>query len=76
MKRTTIYLDPELELQLKREAEHRGKSMAEFIHEAVREKLAARERPRSPYGGAFESGHADTAERVETLLDELGYGRD
>jgi hypothetical protein len=27
-----------------------------------------------PGAGAFESGHADTAERAEEILEELGFG--
>ena len=30
-------------------------------------------RPRSKHWGAFSSGHTDTSERVDELLDELGY---
>ena len=74
MKRTTIYLDPELEIQLKLEALRQKRPMAEVIREALREQLQKNARPRSDYGGAFDSGHADTAERAEELLGELGFG--
>jgi hypothetical protein len=30
-------------------------------------------RPRSKHAGAFSSGHTDTAERTDELLDQLGY---
>jgi hypothetical protein len=30
-------------------------------------------RQRSKHWGAFSSGHTDTSERVDELLDELGY---
>ena len=74
MKRTTIYLDPELEIQLKLEALRQKRPMAEVIREALREQLRKNVRPRSSYGGAFDSGHTDTAERAEELLGELGFG--
>jgi hypothetical protein len=37
--------------------------------------LEERDAPRvaSKYAGAFSSGHADTAERADELLDELGF---
>lgn len=72
MKRTTIYLDPELEMHLKLEARRQQKSMAEVIREALRRSLPPR--PRSKYAGAFDSGHADGAERFEEILGELGFG--
>lgn len=76
MKRTTIYLDPELEILLKLEAMRLKQPMAEVIRKTLREKLTLRSRPRSRYAGAFDSGHTDTAERAEELLSELGFGED
>jgi hypothetical protein len=74
MKRTTIYLDPEIEVLLKLEALRRRQPMAEVIREALRELFAGRT-PQSPPGiGEFESGHADTADRSEQVLDELAFG--
>lgn len=73
MRRTTIYLDPELETQLKAEMLRRGKPMAELIRQAVHEYLV-RGRPAPPPGaGAFSSGHDDTADRAEELLTETGF---
>ena len=76
MKRTTIYLEPDLELLLKQEASRRKTSMAELIREALRDKLEDSTRPRSRHGGAFASGHSDTAERTEAVLAELGFGEE
>jgi len=76
MKRTTIYLDPELEVLLKLEATRRNQPMADLIREALRAHLADRQAGPPPGAGAFDSGHADTAERHEELLEELGFGRD
>ena len=74
MKRTTIYLEPELEAQLKAETLRRGQPMAELVREAVRDFLT-RSKPSAPPGaGAFASGRADTAERAEEILAETGFG--
>lgn len=76
MKRTTIYLEPEIEVLLKLEALRRKQPMAEVIREALRAHFAGRT-PESPPGmGEFESGHSDTADRAEQVLAELHVGRD
>lgn len=75
MKRTTVYLDPELEVKLKLEMLRQKRPMAEIVREAV-EAYVTREPRRAPPGaGAFASGHADTADRVDALLAEAGFGR-
>lgn len=76
MKRTTIYLDPELEILLKLEALRRKQSMAEVIRGALRSQLTSRPKRLPPGAGLFDSGHTDTAERAEELLGELGFGED
>ncbi len=74
MKRTTIYLEPELEVLLKLEVLRQKRPMAELVREALHA-YVAREPARVPPGaGAFSSGHADTAERAEELLAEAGFG--
>ncbi len=74
MKRTTIYLDSELEVLLKLEMLRQKRPMAELVREAV-QAYVTREPSRTPPGaGAFASGHADTAERADKLLDETGFG--
>ncbi len=48
-------------------------------HAEVKPSRSRRERkvPKLPPGaGAFDSGHTDTADRAEELLDELGFGED
>ena len=71
MKRTTIYLGPELEVLLKTEMLRQNRPMAEIVREAVR--VCAREPRQAPPGaGAFASGHADTAERADAILEETG----
>jgi hypothetical protein len=73
MKRTTIYLDPEIEVLLKLEAVRRGEPMAELIRDALRAYLGGRPANPPPGAGAFDSGRADTAERAEEVLEELGF---
>lgn len=74
MKRTTIYLQPELEMLLKSEMLRQNRPMAEIVREAV-EAYLTREPPKPPPGaGAFASGLADTAERADAVLRETGFG--
>lgn len=74
MKRTTIYLEPELEVLLKLEVLRQRRPMAELVREAIHA-YVRREPARVPPGaGAFASGHSDTAERSEELLGKAGFG--
>jgi hypothetical protein len=74
MKRTTIYLPPELEVRLKTETRRRGQPMAELVREAVEVYLSSEPAPGPPGAGAFASGRTDTAEHAEDRLAELGFG--
>ena len=74
MKRTTIYLAPDLEVRLKTEMVRRGQPMAVIVREAVEQYLAGGPAPGPPGAGAFVSGRDDTAERAEDVLAELGFG--
>ena len=76
MKRTTLYLPPDIEVRLKLEGQRRGQPMAELVREAVVAYLSADQPPGPPGAGAFASGHTDTADRAETLLGETGFGQD
>lgn len=76
MRRTSIYLDAELDLRLKRESRRRGVPMADLVREAIRRYLPAETDRRPPGAGAFASGRTDTAERAEELLAETGFGED
>jgi len=74
MKRTTIYLDPELEVLLKLEMLRQKRPMAELVREAV-QAYVTREPSRTPPGaGAYASGLEDTADRSEDVLAETGFG--
>jgi hypothetical protein len=74
VRRTTIYLDPELEVLLKLETRRQKRPMAELIREAVRTYVTRETRKGPPGAGRFASGHADTAERADDVLAETGFG--
>lgn len=74
MKRTTIYLEPELEILLKLEMQRAGRPMAEIVRDAVRAYLKREVRQPPPGAGAFASGRSDTADRVDDVLRETEFG--
>jgi hypothetical protein len=74
MKRTTIYLEPELEVLLKLEMLREKRPMAEIVRDAVRAYVTREPRRAPPGAGAFASGHADTAERADEVLGRTGFG--
>jgi hypothetical protein len=73
MKRTTIYLEPELEVLLKLEMLRQKRPMAELIREAVHAYVTREPRRAPPGAGAFASGRRDTAERAEEVLAATGF---
>ena len=74
MKRTTVYLEPDLEVLLKLEMLKQGRPMAEIVREAV-QAYVTREPQRTPPGaGSFASGRSETASRVDDVLVETGFG--
>lgn len=74
MRRTTVYLEPELELRLKAEARRLDLPVAQLIREALREKLERAPRSRSVRAGAFSSGRTDTASTADEVLSDTGFG--
>ena len=74
MKRTTIYLEPELEVLLKLEMLRQGRPMAEIVREAVHAYVTREPRRVPPGAGGFASGSTDTAERAEQVLADTGFG--
>jgi predicted transcriptional regulator len=71
-RRTTIVLDPDLDILLKLEARRQKRSMTVLIQEALREKY---QKPRGlpPGVGQDDSGRSDTSERIEELLESDEY---
>ena len=76
MRRTTIYLEPELEVLLRLEMQREGRPMAEIVRDAVRAYVTRSPRPAPPGAGAFASGQSDTAERADEVLRSTGFGQD
>ena len=74
MRRTTIYLEPELEILLKIEMQRAGRPMAEIIRDAVRAYVMREGRQPPPGAGAFASGRSDTADRADAVLRGTGFG--
>jgi hypothetical protein len=74
MRRTTIYLEPKLEVLLKLEMLRQGRPMAEIVREAVLAYVTREPRKAPPGAGAFASGRTDTAERTDEVLTETGFG--
>ena len=75
MKRTTIYLEPELELRLKRETRRQKRPMAELVRDAIRRYVGDAAGRQPPGAGAFTSGKKDTAAKVDEALRATRFGR-
>lgn len=74
MRRTTIYLEPQLEVLLKLEMRRQQRPMAEIVREALLAYLTREPRRTPPGAGAYASGRVDTADRAEAVLAETGFG--
>lgn len=70
MIRTQISLDPHEYELVRTEAAARGISIAEFVRQAVRDKLPGDSKPWMRYAGFVESGNP----RSSQSIDELVYG--
>lgn len=68
MTKTTVYLDSDAVLALRRMSEAQGRSQAQIIRDAINTYTLNAKRPKVPGVGEFDSGHTDTAERAEQLL--------
>ena len=76
MKRTTLYLDAELELRLKQETRRQKRPMADLVRDAIRQYVGEAPARRPPGRGAFSSKHKDTASRAEEALRSTRFGED
>jgi metal-responsive CopG/Arc/MetJ family transcriptional regulator len=66
VKRTTVKLPDDLDLNLRREAERRGQTVSELTREAIDAYLAA-DRPRK-LAAPGHSGRRDISHRIEEIL--------
>jgi hypothetical protein len=73
MKKTSLYLEPWVDFELRRIAEAEGKSKAEVIREALAARGMEAEQPRIKAIGIFE-GPGDVADNVDRYLE--GFGED
>jgi hypothetical protein len=73
VKKTSIYLDPDLDADLARIARRLGITKAEFIRQALRRATEADERPRLTAIGVGE-GPGDVSSDIERHLEETGFG--
>ncbi|MCI0586456.1 MAG: ribbon-helix-helix domain-containing protein [Planctomycetes bacterium] len=76
MRKTTVYLDEDLRRALARTAKKEGRSEAEIIRDALRQRVLPLRRPRPRSAGVWNSGDPNLASRDEELLAEIfGYGK-
>ena len=68
MVKTTVYLDTDVALSLRRMADSQGRTQAELIRDALASYTRKAKRPKLPGIGEFDSGHADTSERADEIL--------
>lgn len=74
MKKTSLYIEPDVDRALAGRAAAEGITKAELIRRALREAVSGARRPRPLGVGIFE-GPGDLAENVDRYLAE-GFGRD
>lgn len=73
VKKTSLYLDPEVDAALARIAEQQGITKAELIRRTLRDAAASMPRPRVSAIGVGE-GPGDVSEDVDKHLAETGFG--
>ena len=73
VKKTSIYLEPELDLALRRRATIAGVTKAELIRDALRQAVG-HTRPRIRAIGVGE-GPGDVSSDIDAALERTGYGR-
>lgn len=74
MKKTTVYLDPEMDRDLQRIAEEEGVSKAAVIREALEVRTAEVMFPRITAIGVSKEGPTDLSQNVDRYLE--GFGED
>jgi hypothetical protein len=73
MKKTSVYIEPEVDVALARRAAAEGTTKAELIRQALRDAAAGALRVKPRARGVFQ-GPADLAARVDEHLTESGFG--
>lgn len=73
MRKTSIYIDEEVDIALSRRAEQEGTTKAAIIRRALRDAAGSSLRVKPRAKGVF-AGPADLAERADDHLAETGFG--
>lgn len=73
MRKTSIYIEPEVDVALARRAAAEGTTKAELIRQALREAAGTALRVKPRARGVF-SGPSDLSARVDEHLAESGFG--
>jgi hypothetical protein len=73
VKKTSIYIDADVDVALSRRAAEEGTTKAELIRRALREAARSSVRVKPRARGVF-AGPADLAERVDEHLDASRFG--
>lgn len=74
MKKTSLYLEPEVDSALARIARKRGITKAELIRQSLRDVAATEKRPLLTAIGVGH-GPGDVSTDVDRHLDETGFGK-
>ena len=76
MKKTSLYLDPDLDEALARRAADEGLTKAEFIRRTLAAAMQRPQRPKPEAVGIIKTGKAGISEDVDAFLAETGFGED
>jgi hypothetical protein len=76
LKKTSIYLDEELDQSLARKAAEEGVTKAELIRRSLEGVVAKPRRPKPKGIGIIKGGPTDWAANDEKYLGETGFGED
>jgi hypothetical protein len=75
VKKTSLYLDPDLDDALARRAADEGLTKAEFIRRTLAGAVQKPRRPK-PHAAVFRSTDGGVARDVDRALRETGFGED
>jgi hypothetical protein len=73
VRKTSLYIEPEVDAALERRARAEGVAKAEIIRRALREAAREAPRPRFRNRGVIEHRHA-VSEHVDEYLERWGFG--
>jgi len=73
VKKTSIYIEPDVDVALARRAAAEGTTKAEVIRQALRDAAQGRRRVKPSARGVFD-GPADLSTRADDHLSQSGFG--